>query len=59
MTTQDRKQIPVLKRSTDESGKRRWVPHLFGKPVGHPCGYRTKREAVHAANVILGQGLVR
>ena len=46
MTT--RTQIPVL---TGNAG--RWIPHLYGKPVGNPDGYRTKREAITAAKAIL------
>jgi hypothetical protein len=42
-----REQIPVL---TGRAGK--WIPHLYGKPVGKPSGYRTRREAVSAAKAI-------
>ena len=30
----------------------RWYPHLHGKPVGDPEGYKTKREAKAAAVAI-------
>lgn len=50
---QTRIQIPVLKRGTDQSGNRVWIPCLHGKPVGDPAGYKTRREATAAAKLIL------
>lgn len=64
------RQIPVLQRTYNgneytREGRNgriysgvvgwRWIPHLHGVPVGDPEGYKTRREAVRAAQEIIAK----